>query len=364
MRITNIIIGIILMILLAPAINAESWACFNKGQKIDFCNPLTPDRVCGSDMGCQYCVAGYNSASKCYTQGNWPVCNTIPPKCSGDISPSVDKENPIMNITNPKESKIYSSRSVLLNIGVNEKGSLSYTDNLNGRGRWISLCTSCTKYIGNRNFKEGINNITIRATDLSGNIQEKIVTFFVDSKKPRISKTEPKIKFANGYFAVEYSEDNVKSVKLHYGNYTLKRTKELSCTSGQKQWCDINVDLSEFNNKIITYYFSVEDKSGNIVNSKQFQVMADSVAPQIKSLNYTINGRSVAFKISINESNPWNVIYYDYEDIVPKWKTLCSTLKNGICEVKKTFSYGAHELDIQVTDKALNSVSKKIIFHI
>ena len=70
------------------------------------------------------------------------------------------------------------------------------------------------------------------------------------------------------------------------------------------------------------------------------------------------------FDFSVTEANFNEVSYIDWKDKNPKAKTLCSRLKNGICETKKSFSKGNHNLTVTVLDEAGNSWSEMINFSV
>ena len=70
------------------------------------------------------------------------------------------------------------------------------------------------------------------------------------------------------------------------------------------------------------------------------------------------------FYFNITEENLDEIGYIDNEDRKPRFRRLCSRLKNGICEKKKTFRRGYHNLDIQITDKAGNQIGYNIDFEI
>lgn len=62
----------------------------------------------------------------------------------------------------------------------------------------------------------------------------------------------------------------MKNITLFYGNdATGFRNANLSnCTNGKKQWCSINVNLTDYNGEKIEYNFSIEDIAGNIKKSQ------------------------------------------------------------------------------------------------
>jgi hypothetical protein len=78
-----IILALILLIL--PAISADFFTCFTKGDEVNFCNSNTQDRVCES-TSCKYCMKKYNSEEDCYIQGSFNACNSEAPDSSCETS--------------------------------------------------------------------------------------------------------------------------------------------------------------------------------------------------------------------------------------------------------------------------------------
>jgi len=352
-------------------ISAYNWQCFVKGEKINFCGSVQ-DRVCNEDE-CRFCVNGYDAVNKCYHYGGWNICNTVSPTCvfsggtGGGGGGVGDTQAPTITLSNPKNGTMYKERVIPFIITTSEISDIYYTDLINGRGRWVKICTNCKSSSSNRNFNDGINRINIRAKDKAGNTAFKEITFFVDSKKPKIHKIDPRQGFANGNFSVQYSETNLKKINLTYGN-ALKGFKKIElsgCQNGNKLWCMAkNVNLSVYNGQEITYYFTVEDKAGSIISSREAKLKVDTVAPKINSFSNVTSGNKLTFKFSITETNFDVISYTDNFNGKLITKTLCSTLKNGICEKSLTFSKGSHSVVFKVLDEAGNSVTKSISFTI
>jgi len=358
-------ISIIFAVLLISSVNAYLWACFEKGEKINYCNPAVPDPTCQSSNGCPRCMSNYNETRECYNQGG-DHCNNVPQQqCTyfgnGSI---VDSTPPKITINAPLQNGIYNSRSVLFDIKLDEEADLYYIDTVDGRGRWTRVCWDCFEHNRKRSFDEGWNNLTFKAIDYMGNEGLVNLSFFIDSKKPTIHKTEPREGYANGIFNVQYSEDNLKSIKINYGNNeTGMRSKELvNCSSGKRQWCEISVDLSDYNEERIKYWFTAEDIAGNVKDSQiRKNMRVDTVFPILNNpgsfWNYTSGERYVYFVFNVTEINLDKIDYMDVSDTRLKWKTLCSVLKDdGTCKTKKSFSRGNHTVDIQITDEAGNAI--------
>lgn len=261
-------------------------------------------------------------------------------------------------------SKTYTEKQILFNIITNNIASkLEYNDSASGKFR--VLCTNCNSYNKKISFNDGKHNVTIRATDLCGNVQEKNVEFFIDSKKPVITKIEPrKDSVTNGSnFFIKYTEYNLKNITLNYGaSATNSITK--TCESGRNKNCTFLVDLNNYDGQNIIYRFKLVDIANNTEESKLIMVKVDTTAPKISKFNYSINGRYVTFNMSIDELNFYRINYIDFNDASPRWNTLCYSLKYGSCVVKKSFKTGNHNVMIQVLDKAGNSIQTSASFSI
>lgn len=174
-------------ILLIGLVSADFWACFNKGEIIDFCSEKIDDRTCGSSV-CQVCIKEYNETENCYSPGNINKCNKAKGSCFQQGNASIDGNGPELVINNPLEDGFYMTKSVLVDFDLNERSSVYYYDNIYGR-RWTRICSRCNAgtpaYSRKRSFKEGFNNITFKAIDVIGNEAYETITFLVDSKKTK-----------------------------------------------------------------------------------------------------------------------------------------------------------------------------------
>lgn len=359
---------IVITLLTSGFVSAEFWMCFSRGQAINFCNPQIPDRTASAD-NYRMCMKAYDEVNKCYSLGNWNVCNSLAGAgCGGNgEGGEIDTNAPIIVLNNPVENFIYNSRKISLGVALNEQGKIEYEDLINGRGRCSILCKGCSSMTKALSFKEGENHYRIKATDYNGNEAFKDVIFFVDSQKPRIHNTEPKQGFASGNFAVQYSEENLKNIALNYGNpehgYKTANLEMNSCASGKKQLCDIDVNLTEYDGEIIEYFFSIEDIAGTATISKTLALDVDTTFPKINSLGYQIAGTKVSFTIAVDEKNLDKVSYVDSFAITQREKRMCSRLtEEGLCKYSTTFASGEHSLAISVLDDAGNMISQNVEF--
>lgn len=359
-----VLAGLIITLALLNLASAESWACFTKSQKINFCNPKTPDRTCANTV-CMYCTASYNEAEQCYTQGNFNTCNSISPECATQGNGGVDSEPPVLTILNPEEGRVYTERSVLLKLLVDEIASISYADNSESRLRWTRVCNECSSYEKPRSFKEGKNNLIFMAEDVVGNTAFKELMFFIDSRIPKITKTLPKKGLISSTFRVEFKEENPSTLTLNYGNEAKGfRSSALDITKCSllrgRYSCNKEIALADFNSQEISYWFELTDIAGNSVSSKPLMLEVDTTPPIINSLKQEIHENHLRLEILITEQNFEAVEYIDNSASRPRWRTLCSRLDNGLCEKQVTLPSGMHDIDIKVSDGAGNSALRNI----
>jgi len=167
--------------------SAEFIACFDLGDKIDFCNPRTPDRTCSSSTGCSFCMNSYNFTKSCFNQGNFNACNSIPQVCTDITNSSIDQKAPNITVYSPIQDNIYTSLSVLLGTTSSEKADIFYTDNIKSPDRITRLCRDCSSFSGKKSFSEGHNEITIRAADEENNTSYHNVSFLITKNFKHIS---------------------------------------------------------------------------------------------------------------------------------------------------------------------------------
>jgi hypothetical protein len=275
----------------------------------------------------------------------------------------------MMNVSSP-ESKVYDIRRIPFNITLNRKVELLEYINYNDiKPRWKRLCKDCDEFgfskKRTKTARVGENNISIRAIGGFGQTIEENISLFVDARKPKISKAEPRRNsVTNGSdFYLKYTEDNLVDVLLSW-NPTLNLNSFCN-ESGKNKECFFNVDLTGFENQEIEYYFNITDISGNSDSSRITKVLVDTLDPELNSFNYSMIGRRIEFEFNITEINFDEINYIDLEENKPRERRLCTRLDNdGICEKRKTFRKGFHNLVINVLDDAGNSVITNVNFTI
>ena len=183
-------------------------------------------------------------------------------------------------------------------------------------------------------------------------------------------RDRPRRGFASGTFTLEFQEENPIAATLHYGNdITGNREQPLdlnNCTSikgkSDKFLCSIDVPLSDYDGEEIEYYFTLVDKVDQTDTSRTQDLDVDTTFPALNNPGSfwqqdTDNEKYIYFNLDITEQNFEEVIYQDTEETNPRWRRLCSRLKDGKCEVRKYFRSGFHILHLQITDEAGNAIS-------
>lgn len=350
----------VLIASIALASASSQWICLSKGEKMLFseCNPIYDDYTCSSTT-CPVCAN--KISDDLYCPGSLPACNSAG-ACTPFGGGPIDTEPPVLTVIKPLENSVLKSRNVLVDLTADEISSFSFVENSTGKGRWTSLCSACSSYSRTRTFKEGINNVTFRAIDMSGNPRVIKRNFIIDTKKPAFKGVSPKSGFASGKFEVQFSESNPSSLIIHYGYDSNMKSSALSiqndCILVKGIYsCSKTLDIAEFNDKIISYSFDLTDLAGNTASSKPVVLTADTEFPDMLSIVYSLSGRNAKITIDIVESNLYKIMYRDNSAVNKNWKTFCSSIDKGQCIKSIYFSYGEHLIDFQAIDKAGNSVS-------
>lgn len=377
------LLGIVASFMLFSFVSANDsgpevfWACFADGETVDYC--VAPDQVCGSSLGCKRCMSDYLTEEGCYIQGSWNKCNNLDnQECSNNFGTSdgngtgggttvIDSTPPEMNLTSPVNEGVYTERRIDFILELSETSDVFYLDNINGRGRERRLCRDCDDYDRALSFRDGLNDLTFRVVDQAGLESFFDVTFIVDSRDPRISKTEPRRGFASGDFSVQITEDNPTELILYYGSEEDVREHSVDIVnecfeSRGRMTCDIFVDVSDFDGEEIGYIFELTDVAGNSAESRLTVLDVDTTFPEIVDLSYEHDDRRhsrIDVMLEIDEDNFDEVMYLDnFDGDRARWKRLCSRLDSeGVCE--RTISLrgeGVHDIDIQVMDDAGNAV--------
>ena len=275
-----------------------------------------------------------------------------------------------LSVSSP-EDKIYGSTRIQFNITTDKKVSLIEYIDWNS-GRKIRLCTNCDNYGYYFNrikpFRDGEHNITIRATNEFGFSREENISFFIDSKAPKIYSTFPKMnKFTGGSdFYVKFIEENVKQVTLAINNTHFYNVSDCSVT-GKYHECYADINLSEFEGKEIMYFFNVSDYLRS-TNSRSVKIKVDTLAPEMEIISPVDSGnytKKVNFEIKINETNLASVSYvYNYSG-KEREVLLCAKLNSdNICHKTKSFAPGEYQITVKAEDKTGKVIGKSVEFSV
>ncbi|MEK6872502.1 MAG: hypothetical protein AABW90_00640 [Nanoarchaeota archaeon] len=99
-------------------------------------------------------------------------------------------------------------------------------------------------------------------------------------------------------------------------------------------------------------------------SSRPTSLDVDTTNPVINSFNYSIDRRKVNFVFNIIENNFDEVDYIDWNDSKPRETRICSRLRDGICEVRRSFKIGEHNLTIKILNEAGNFIETTVQFTI
>ena len=350
---------LVLVVSLISFVGANKLLCLTNGQSV----PSEENKryTCWHDV-CQVCVSDNNFPGvdpKSCTEACVPFGNV-----EFDVTP------PEIVVNSPVEGGLYSSRRVLFDVDSNEPFSLYYIDNVNGRGL-KRLGANLESYSRAISLKDGFNSVTILARDRNNNPVNVTRTFIVDSKKPKISKVEPSRGVASGLFSLDFVEENPSKIVVRFeevGSGSLLYSQDLSlgdCSvnvkDARKRHCefDLREEMDEFDGREISYSFSVEDVVGNVYVKSVKKIVVDTSAPVLNNPNsFWTQGvgryaRYVYFSLNISEEN-LDEATYSYIDSRGREKVgrICSRLKDGVCEAKKSFRNGDYLVSVNILDDA------------
>lgn len=272
------------------------------------------------------------------------------------------------------QTSVYESNRIPFQLTTTENSEeIVYINHDENIPRETRLCRDCNQFGVDREktivLKEGQNRLEFIARSTIGEVAKKEVTVFIDNKAPRITRAEPRSGFTQGNFHVEFSELNPEQLILHYGNaQTGMRMHEVDidqkCTMDRIYRCDFDVDLSDYDEEQITYYFELRDISGKTDVNRSYTLKIDITPPTVGQVDFSIEGNRVTFEIPITEPNFAELSYIDQEETIPREHRLCYRLENGICRETDSFGEGPHTLDYTVKDQAGNMNTGSIAFFI
>jgi len=350
-----VVISLFATIFLITFVAAESYElwCLVEGQTADLaklCNPAMKPRKGPVNL----CMHKLNNGKTCPVSPN--VCNSLGLKCSAGDNSTLDTSAPNMTLRSPKQNAIFKSKSVPFDFSLSEKSSVYFINNNDQRRGWNDVCTSCTSFNSPVKFPEGLNDITLKIIDKSGNINFLDLKFFIDTKKPKITKVEPTKYFASGTFYVTFQELNPKSLVLKYGISSNMSSKTLNLTlcdyQKTKTVCEVTANLSKYDSQNIQFWFELTDITGSLAKSKPITLPVDITPPKINSFNYTLIKNSATVTLDVTEKNLDYVSYINQNDLSPREKKLCTRLSSSKCTKSIKLRPGSNAITFIAYDKA------------
>ena len=342
------------------------------------CNPgETENRQCGvSNVGT--CTFGTETRI-CQIDGSWggwqgcdaiypseEICNdSLDNDCDNEINESCSIVGLLELTVNSPLDGIKNERRILFEIQANmEVDNITYIDNSDTRPSWKRLCKDCEEYGVSRtrtkSFRDGGHNITIKATKNDSSV-EKSEYIFIDSKDPKIRRTNPgRGKYTNGSFEIQWEEINPDLITLHYADQIMTKDDCPYNLTERTQSCLFEVDLTQYHGEEIEYWFDVIDIAGNNDTSRAYSVNVDTISPVITKLEREIIGRKVYFNVEVSEEV--KLEYMDTLSSRPSWESLCTRCNSY--DGYKYFSYGNHDILIRARDNAENSDREILSFEI
>ncbi len=259
-------------------------------------------------------------------------------------------------IVNSPENDTYNDKRMLVDLSISRNAKYIYKAlNSNIFTKICSGCSSAAKYYS---AKEGPNNLTLRIVGYNGEELIQSILFTVDTTKPKIAKTEPKHKSWVGgtLFKVKYTESNVQSISLFYGNGTMNEALLSNCPSGKNVVCMIDVNLSAYNGQQIQYYFVIRDNFRSIA-SRTYTLNVDTSPPILSLLSPANSTYSTSVRITASVSEP---VTLQYSDNGGSFKSLCKNC--NFYNSTKSFAKGLHNLVVRATDKSGNIDEESVSF--
>jgi len=202
----------------------------------------------------------------------------------------------------------------------------------------------------------------VKAT-LGSETDSKTVSFFVDSKEPRIRDILPEdgeiIPGSNFY--IKYTEDNLESVKLYWKEDSEVDYNEeplVECVSGTNEECDIDVPLGGHDGDKIDFYFELKDPA-NTVESEVRTITIDDTDPVVTIVSPVHEKiyaeRRVELTVGVDE--PVETLEYSLDD--GRFRRLCSDCDEY--DRRKSFRDGEHTLIVRGTDYAGNAANSSVV---
>ncbi len=335
------------ILLTLSLVSANLLYCLSDGEKLPpNCVGSACKYTCDLHSGqgfCQICTTNLGTPGVDPLSCGDKTCSFLDGSAGGG---SVDPNPPTLVINTPSNGETYDSGRVIFDLSVDSASRIEYrslTDT-----SWHKLCDGCTKYNRHVSVEEGQNQIIIKATKFSNNMEtEKTITFNVDSKVPECKSSTPlNNQYSNGKFTVEYSEANLDKVELYYMGQADTSYKKvlLTCLPGEDQTCSANVNLDQYKNSQVLYYFNVCDKASCDSCKSQIVKVTSNTPPVLTVAPIPSLSTDKKILLDIQADKLVSMYYIDNSDIEQKPKTLCKNCNS----YNKLRSFNDGEWDITI----------------
>lgn len=263
-----------------------------------------------------------------------------------------------LKIISPVEGAVYGNRQVTVDLDFGTSLE-SFILSDNGNPLRISFGDS-TSYNLTKPFDDGRHSVTIKIRTLAGTEETETINFTVDSKVPRIISLQTK-QITNGTFSLSFQEENPKSLTFYYGTANDTKNQQINISQCAKEGlntkCQIYVNSSAFDNKVINFWFNITDILYKSAKSQVKSALVDTRSPIVNSLKVSQLGifslKFVTITLNITESNFDSVLITKVQQPNNLTSILCSSLSKGICQRTKVFFVG-DKFSLSVSDKAGN----------
>lgn len=286
--------------------------------------------------------------------GSQEICNGKDEDCDGIIDNDC-KENLI--VINPSDYSESDSRRAEFELDVTHANGIVEYKTI---GSWRTFCTKIDSCSRTLYLQEGDNKIDFTLNDYFEDEYTASVNIFVDSRKPRLTRQEPRTNsYTKGAFTATYTEDYPDKLMLYILNpetekYEKVKTKK-DCEPGRNKECTINQDVSMYDGEKISYYFELSDKFNTDVGRPQ-KVTVDITDPDISILSFEKTSDRYERYILEAEISESVELEYSYPG---SSRRICSS-----CDSAVRYFYFRGDvpeyIDIVATDMAGNSDTKRV----
>ncbi|WP_211247018.1 CARDB domain-containing protein [Methermicoccus shengliensis] len=254
-----------------------------------------------------------------------------------------DIGTPVVSITSPTAG-VYNISTIDLSATSNESSDMWYTIN----GNTGTVVNSTTTYSTTLSLSEGVNNITVYARDMGGNVGTATVNVTVDTVAPVITVNSPTTT-TYGSTSVPLSVSTNEPASIWY-NYNGTNSTPVSGTS-------LNATMTGLTDGTHTVYVYAKDTANNLnVTSVTFTV--DTQGPSITITKPVANGRyNGTIWIEAYANDSVSQMWYNIDggtNSTPVSAPLSTTVSG--------LSQGTHTLNVYAKDSVGNVETRNVSF--